>query len=88
MFKRWLSVGLSDKHNVENDFLYSNSKKWNWRLMNKQYICIKKNGRTSWLTACENNFFYYKDIPQFLSIHIFSFTESTKHYLLKSFFYH
>lgn len=38
MFKRSLSVGLSDKHNDEKDFLYSNPEKWNWRLMNKQCI--------------------------------------------------
>lgn len=36
MFKRPLSVGLSDKHNVGNDFLCSNPEKWNGRLMNKQ----------------------------------------------------
>lgn len=38
MFKRLLSVGLSDKHSVENDFLYSKPEK----RINEQTIYLHK----------------------------------------------
>lgn len=86
IFKRPFSVGLSDKHKVESDFLYGNPEKWNWRLMKKQHICIK-NGWISWLTASGNNFYIIKIFINFYQ-YIFSHSqsESTKHYLLKSLF--